>query len=117
MIVARCQRSGARPSGIAESASVTGEALLAPWVAVHVVAPEFPETRLVLRRELNAVHPFRRFPEIQMRHEQSGRSTVFRRERLAGKAQRDHRLRIDEIRGRHVGRIAVEGVYEGELRR
>ena len=53
VMVASCQRSfGSR--GGAGAASVTGEALLAPGVAIDVIAAKLPEARLVAGGELQA---------------------------------------------------------------
>src|SRR5689334_3167229 len=54
--------------------SIAREALLAPRIAIHVVAAQFPEAGFVALGELQAVHPLRRFPEIEMRHEKARRS-------------------------------------------
>src|SRR6478735_8744370 len=74
-IFASCQRSFG--SGALEgTASVTGEALLAPGIAIDVIAAELPEACLVALDELQAAHPFRRLPEIEMWHEQPRRSAM-----------------------------------------
>src|SRR3954453_5043075 len=50
-------------------ASVIRISLLVPRIAVHVVPAQLPEARLVALRELKTVHPLRRLPEVEMRHE------------------------------------------------
>src|SRR3954468_10011099 len=54
---------------VALIASVIGISLLIPRIAVHVVPPQLPEAGLVALRELKTVHPLRRLPEVEMRHE------------------------------------------------
>src|SRR6476620_3761464 len=74
-IFASCQRSfGSGP--FEGTASVTSEALLAPGIAIDVIAAELPEAGLVVFGELQADHPFRRLPEIEMRHEEPRRSAM-----------------------------------------
>src|SRR5688572_15963657 len=58
-------------------------ALLTPRVAVAMVASQLPEAELVSFGELQRVHPFCRFPEIEMRHQQACGPAVFRRKGLA----------------------------------
>src|SRR6476619_8260233 len=94
-IFASCQRSFGS-GAFDETASVTGEALLAPGIAVDVIAAELPEAGLVSFRELQAAHPFRRLPEIEMRHEEPRRPAMVGRQRLAVVAERDHRLALGE---------------------
>ena len=50
--------------------------LLAPWVAVVVVAELLPEAGLVLEQQLEAAHPLGRLPEVEVRDEQPGRAAV-----------------------------------------
>src|SRR6266568_9303240 len=50
--------------------SVAAVPLLAPWVAVHVIAVGLPEAGLVLRHKLQSAHPLRALPEIEMRHQE-----------------------------------------------
>lgn len=105
-MVASCQRS-LGSGGWEVGASITGEALLTPGVAVDVIAAELPEARVVPLRELQAAHPFR----------QSRRPAMVRGRRLPLIAERDHRLAVHEIGNRHIIRIAVEGMGEDELGR
>src|SRR5215475_11133309 len=68
---------------VAVIASVIRISLLIARIAVHVVAAQLPEAGLVALRELKTVHPLRRFPEVEMRHEQARRTLVLARQRLA----------------------------------
>src|SRR5918993_3993768 len=63
--------------------SVSPVALLAPGVAVIVVAQRLPETGLVLVYQPQAPHPLGALPEVEVGDEQAGRAAVLRRERLA----------------------------------
>ena len=45
--------------------------LLAPGIAIHMVASQLPEASLVPVGELKPVHPFGGFPEVEMRDEQA----------------------------------------------
>src|SRR5215212_695013 len=63
--------------------SVSPVALLAPRVAVVVVAQRLPETRLVVRQEPEAPDPLGALPEVEMGDEQAGGAAVLRFERLA----------------------------------
>src|SRR6185503_65628 len=44
-------------------------ALFRPRIAAHVIAVLLPEARQVIRQELEAAHPLRALPEIQMRYQ------------------------------------------------
>src|SRR4051812_8987453 len=83
-------------------ASVIGVSLLMPRIAVHVVPSQLPEAGLVALRELKPVHPLRRLPEVQMRHEQARRPPMVARQRLAFVLERDHRLPRCEVGERHI---------------
>src|SRR5829696_90131 len=52
-------------------------ALLAPGVAVVVVAQGLPEAGDVVGGELQSPHPLGALPEVQVRHQQAGRATVY----------------------------------------
>src|SRR4051812_27222682 len=69
--------------GRSTSTSVVRVALLAPWVAVHVVAAQLPEAGLVPRGELQPLQPLGRLPEVEVRHEQPRRPAVVGLERPA----------------------------------
>src|SRR5688572_11784161 len=86
---------------------VPGVSLLAPGVAVHVVAERFPEARLVRWHVAQLAHPFGAFPEIEVGHEEARRSAVFRRERRALIYEGDHALSLREIGDGHVRGVAA----------
>ena len=80
--------------------SVTGR----PDSAVHATgrrdcdsraAPRSPVCRV---RRAKAAHPLGTLPEIEMRHEQAGRSTVLGRERRAIDSERDPRFTAGDVR-------------------
>src|SRR4051794_21032647 len=75
-------RHGNRASPAVES-GVTLVPLLAPRVATVVVAELLPEPARVPRQELQPAHPLCALPEIEVRHKQARRPTVFGVERLA----------------------------------
>src|ERR671917_1124633 len=58
------------------STSVPPVALLAPGVAVVVVTQRLPEAGYVVGSELQPPHPLGALPEIQVRHQQTRRSSV-----------------------------------------
>src|SRR5215472_6357938 len=97
---------------VAAIASVIRVSLLTPRIAVNVVPAQLPEAGLVLLRELKPIHPLRRLPEVEMRHEQARRPTVVARQRLAFVLERDHRLPRREVRERHVGGVSVVAMCE-----
>src|SRR5438309_1875090 len=99
---------------VAAIASVIRVSLLIPRIAVHVVAAQLPEAGLVALRELKTVHPLRRFPEVEMRHEQARRPPVLALQRLAFVLERDHRLPRCEVGERHVGGVSVVAMCEYE---
>src|SRR5690242_16796313 len=84
-------------------------ALFLPGVAPHVIAVLLPESRQVLIEQLEASHPFRALPEIEMRHEQSRRPAVLGRQRLAGPGERDEVLGAVEVGQRQVCGEALFG--------
>src|SRR4029078_5587087 len=73
--IAACwQRKAPSPCKLA-AASVTGGTLLAPGVAIDVIAAQLPKAGLIALGKLEPAHPFCRLPEIEMRH-QEGRGTA-----------------------------------------
>src|SRR5215470_5867420 len=62
--------------------SVSGIALLFPGIAIHVIAALLPKAGFVTFGELEAGYPLGRLPEIQMRHQQTGRTAVVGRDGL-----------------------------------
>src|SRR5215470_19496942 len=97
---------------VAVIAPVIRVSLLTPRVAVHVVPAQLPEAGLVALRELKPVHPLRRLPEVEMRHEQARRPPVIARQRLAFVLECDHRLPRREVREWHVGGVTVVAMCE-----
>ena len=69
-------------------ASVGVIALLAPRISVHVIAAQLPEAGLVALGELQSVHPLRRLPEVEVRHQQARGAAVIGLERLACRSAR-----------------------------
>src|SRR5215217_450674 len=67
----------------ASAISVSPVALLAPRVAMIVVAEGLPETWLVLGHEPEAPYPLGALPEIEVGDEQAGRTAMLRRERFS----------------------------------
>src|SRR3981081_2790811 len=112
--LARCQASRREGAG---AASIAVIALLLPGIAVDVIAERLPEARLIRVHEAKPLHPLRAFPEIEMRHEQPGRTAVRRKDRQALVSGRDHGLAADEIGDRKVRRVAALGVGHDVLRR
>ena len=70
------------PAGTA-AISVSPVALLAPGVAIIVVAERLPETGLVLAYQPKAPHPLGALPEVEVGDEQARRAAVLGGERLA----------------------------------
>src|SRR6202140_2225647 len=91
---------------------ISREALLAPGVAIDVVAAELPEAGLIAFGELQGVQPLRRFPEIKMRYEKARRAAMVGRNRRVLIGQRDHRLLSGKVLQRHVGAVALEAMGE-----
>src|SRR5215203_3525678 len=60
--------------------SVSPVALLAPRVAMVVVAEGLPEARLVLGHEPEAPYPLGTLPEVEVRDEKAGGAAMLRRE-------------------------------------
>src|SRR5262245_50864376 len=99
---------------------VAGIALLVPGVAVVVVAERLPEAGLVLFQQPQAPDPFCALPEVEVRHDQAGRSAVLRLERLVVVAVGDERLAVGGLvewqvrgvpavaEGADVGRVVVD---------
>src|SRR5215203_783931 len=58
--------------------SCTDTPLVAPGVAVVVVAQGLPEAEDVVGGELQSPHPLGALPEVQVRHEQASRAAVYR---------------------------------------
>lgn len=91
--------------------------LLGPRVAAHVIAVLLPESRGVPVHQLDAAHPLRRLPEVQVRHDQASRAAVLGEEWLAVVVGRDEVPLPQEIIERQVGRIVGISVHQGMRRR
>src|SRR6266545_4644278 len=91
--------------------------LLAPWIAVVVVAVLLPEARRVLGAQRQPAHPLRALPEIEVRHEQTRRPAVLGLERLAVVPECDPRLASRHVLERKVRRVAAVAERDDELRR
>ena len=90
-------------------------ALFPPWVSVVVVAELLPEPRLVLKQQVDPVDPLSRLPEVQVRHEQPGRSAVFGGKLSAVELEGNPRLAVEKVFERKVGRVTAVAVDEGEV--
>src|ERR1700730_14076860 len=60
---------------------ISRKALLAPGVAIDVVAAELPEAGFVALGKLERIQPLRRFPEVEMRYQETRRATMVGRDR------------------------------------
>src|SRR6185437_11943005 len=89
-------------------------ALLAPWVAVHVVAVLLPEARHVEVEKLEAAHPFGALPEIQMRHEQAKGPPMLRHQIDVIMPEREQILRAIEVGQGKVGGVLRVRVHDNE---
>src|ERR671914_531339 len=78
------------PAGGRSAASVAVIPLLAPGVAVDVVAERLPEARLVVLHETEPADPLGRFPEVEVRDQQARRAAMLGRQRLAVVVGRHH---------------------------
>src|SRR5215218_5094024 len=66
----------AHGTGLRRHPLIPPVALLSPGVPVVVVAQGLPEARVVVGSKLQPPHPLGALPEVQVRHEQAGRSAV-----------------------------------------
>src|SRR5262245_59576756 len=116
--VATCQLSrlpgDASTSARSAVGSVTRVALLAPGVAVLVVAVAFPEPRGVLVTDLDTVDPLGTLPEVEMRDQEPCRSTVLGMEWLAVVLERDPCAPALQVPEWQVRRIPAVRVRERE---
>src|SRR5215510_11118970 len=102
------RRAGAPAGGGAVSISVI--ALLTPGVSVDVVAERLPEARLVLLHEPQPADPLRRFPEVEVRDQESRWAAMLRRQRFAVELGRDQALAPEQVFERQVGRVSAVAV-------
>src|SRR4030095_17008366 len=98
------------------SNSVPRVSLFLPWISVDVVTIALPESRFVAIQQRHPAHPLGALPEVQMRDEQAGRTTVLRRQLIAVEVERDPRLPVQEILQRQVRRGNAQGADERERR-
>src|SRR5258708_35190658 len=78
--------------------SITVISLLFPGVAVIVIAQRLPEAAFIHFHEAQSPHPFGAFPEVEMRHEQPGRTAMRWQNLQALVSGRDHALAANEFR-------------------
>src|SRR6267142_3964526 len=109
-------RTRLRPRRPARAArSVAGVPLFFPRVTVVVVAVALPESGRVVLPELDAAHPLRALPEVEVGDEQPRRPAVLRVERLVLVFVGDPRLPIADVRERQVRRVTTVAERENEL--
>src|SRR3954468_13815015 len=107
--VIHCRRLGA-----ATDVSVTVIALLAPRIAVDVITILFPEAWNFAVEKLDAPHPLRALPKIQVGHEKPRRPAMLRIEGFTVEFGRNHRLAVEQILRRHIRRIATVAMQQHE---
>src|SRR5215213_8593488 len=105
-------RQSSLPRARSSATSVPPVALLAPGVAVVVVAEGLPEAGFVFGDQPQSSHPLGALPEVQVRHEQAGRTAVLGLERLAAVGVSDPGLTACDIIQRQVRGVAA--VAEGD---
>ena len=80
----------------------------APATDLHTCGSRgLPEARLVLVTQLEAAHPLRALPEVQVRHQQAGGAAVLGIERLAVIAECNPGLTVGHVLDRQIGGIAA----------
>src|SRR5919202_7035661 len=100
---ARCQESLRGCTAVNLVSPIT---LLAPGVAVVVVAQALPETWFVVVHEPQASNPLGALPEIEVRDEQARRAAVLGLQWLPLVGVGDPRLAIRHVLEGHVGRVS-----------
>src|SRR5258707_1336561 len=96
-------------------ASVAAVSLLPPRVAIQVITVHFPEAWFVVSHEPQTAHPFSALPEVQVRHQKTGRTAVFRLEGRAIEREGDPRFSTSDVFERQVGRVTTIGERHNEL--
>src|SRR5690348_4730002 len=91
-------------------------ALFLPRVTTHVIAVLLPKARHVRVEQRQAPNPLGALPEIQVRYEQTGGPTMFRRQPLAAPLQRDEVVRSIEIAEREVRGETLLGRHQAKRR-
>src|SRR3954451_21250023 len=89
--------SGATAATVATRQSVALITLFKPGVSAVVVAERLPEARVVLLGEVQAAHPLRALPEVQVRDEQPCRTAVLGLEVVALVAVDDPRAAAGDV--------------------
>src|SRR5919106_97724 len=100
-------RQSSLPRARISATSVPPVALLAPGVAVVVVAQGLPEAGFVFGDQPQSSHPLGALPEVEVRHERGGRTAVLGLERLAAVGVTDPRLTACDIIQGHIRRVAA----------
>src|SRR6478735_10531192 len=85
--------------------SVAPVALLAPGIAVVVVADALPEAGLVVHAEAQPPHPLGALPEVEVRDQEAGGASVLGLEVLPVVADRHPRLAARDVLEGQVGRV------------
>src|ERR1043165_8288098 len=80
-------------------------ALFEPRIAVVVIAAQFPEARLVMHRELDALDPLGALPEVKLGDHHAQGTAMLAADRLAVPAPRQQDIVGREVSQRHVGRV------------
>src|SRR5215472_720971 len=97
-----CRAIASRPLPSDDEAFLQAVALLGPGIAAHMVAVLLPEARCIFRDQLDTCDPFRALPCVQARHDQSGRSAVLGRNRLAIVVRRDQCILREKVLERQI---------------
>src|SRR5215207_8239121 len=100
--------------GCLPSRSVAPEPLLAPGVAVVVVAEALPEARLVGVQQLDPADPLGALPQIQVGDQPPRRAAVLGLQVLAVVAECDPGLVVGQVLQGQVGAVAAIGLGERE---
>src|SRR5271165_1713969 len=92
---------------VSVSWSVALEALLAPGIAVVVVAPALPGARLVVDGEGHAGHPGQALPQVQVRHQQPCRAALGRRQLMPIPTEGQPGRHLDQVVQGQVGGVEI----------
>jgi len=111
-------RHAARPEPLAAKRGVPSVSLiplLAPWVAIVVVAELLPEPGRILQHQVDATNPLRRLPEVQVRDQQACWPAVLRGKIVAVVLVGDPSLAVEQILQRQVCRVTAVAEGHGEV--
>src|SRR5215217_4323446 len=111
-ITSPMRQSSLRRGVLISAILVPPVALLAPGVAVVVVAQGLPEAGFVFSDQPQSSHPLGALPEVEVRHEQAGRTAVLGLERLAAVGVSDPGLAACNLIQRQVRGVAA--IAEGD---